>query len=35
MSTQDYDTSLMVSFCENLDSCLGLPFDLLSNAEIM
>lgn len=31
----DYDTSLMVNFCENVDSCLGIPFDLLSNAEVV
>ena len=31
----DYDTALMVNFCDNVDSCLGIPFDLLSNAEVV
>jgi len=35
MTMQDFDTSLMVNFCDNADSCLGIPFDLLSNAEIL
>jgi len=35
IGTVDYDTSLLVNFCDNLDSCLGIPFDLLSNAEVV